>query len=82
MGEARIPTVPLASDARISAIYELADMQARYRVVQAAGQWRVADKVGGGLVEQRYDTMDLAESACRLLVAQDILDKFAPRVTP
>lgn len=71
--------VPLASDERISAIYELAEMQCRYRAVMAGGKWRVIDKVGGGLVESTYDTQDLAESACRLLVAQDILDKMQPR---
>lgn len=72
-------TVPLASDARISAIYELAEMQCRYRAVMAGGKWRVIDKVDGGLVESVYDTQDHAEAACRLLIAQNILDKMQPR---
>jgi len=71
--------VPLASDDRIGLIFELADMQLRYRSVQVGGQWRIIDKVAGGTVEATYETMDMAEAARRLLIAQDILDKMQPR---
>lgn len=71
--------VPLASDDRIGAIYELSEMMIRYRPVLAGGEWRVMDKVAGGLVFATYTDEAQANAGARLLAAQDILDKLQPR---
>lgn len=71
--------VPLASDDRIGAIYDLAEMMIRYRAVLAGGEWRAMDKVAGGLVSATYTDEAHANAGCRLLSAQDILDKLQPR---